>query len=584
MSTNRFRVRASSFVLSACASVLALPASAQQFPSCPLTANGADVICGDVSNAQNYNVAGSMDAVALGTTSCNVGTAQLNWIANTVNHPLMGGQMYKYTSANLGGYGRFESLGQSWLKHASTALQGSLCCSNCQSSGTGTRLGVGCSDPYGGSLNGSQGSLGPKYQVNAHTGTYTVPPTHPTGGNNGRIQMALTDLETNTADVRYFGEMTYVALDDAQANNSDNNISYREFSCAVGTSSAGFNFTALGVTTRMQPGLRAWQLVDPAVAITDIVTPEDSSAPYDGDARLVLGSRVTDLGNGTWHYEYALFNQNSDRAVAAFSVPISPNMAITNVGFHDVPYIGGDGIGGVDYDGTDWTASASSYLFTWQTLPYADNPNSNALRWECTYNFRFDANAPPTTGTVVIGQYKVVHDIFVSGIEVPGLPPAFDSFCSNSTFGVDHTTPCPCGNAGAPGSGCGHSFDPNGALLSASGDPDLDTVVLQSQFTPASSFTLFLQHTAPGDYIFHDGVLCAGGSLIRLRGRAAVAGAATFPNSAFAQDSTTTLSQRGSVTIGSGARRYYSAWFRNASSTFCPPATANVSNGWMIDW
>ena len=49
-------------------------------------------------------------------------------------------------------------------------------------------------------------------------------------------------------------------------------------------------------------------------------------------------------------------------------------------------------------------------------------------------------------------------------------------------------------------------------------------------------------------------------------------------------DSSITLSQRGSVTIGSGAVRRYGAWYRNASTTFCPPATANVSNGWIITW
>jgi hypothetical protein len=38
------------------------------------------------------------------------------------------------------------------------------------------------------------------------------------------------------------------------------------------------------------------------------------------------------------------------------------------------------------------------------------------------------------------------------------------------------------------------------------------------------------------------------------------------------------------VTPGSGVQRYYAAWYRNASSTYCPPATANVSNGWRITW
>ena len=101
---------------------------------------------------------------------------------------------------------------------------------------------------------------------------------------------------------------------------------------------------------------------------------------------------------------------------------------------------------------------------------------------------------------------------------------------------------------------------------------------------PGTAFTLFQQHDALDDRVLHDGVLCAGGNLVRLRGRSAVGGQAFFPNSLFAQDQTLTLSQRGGVVPGSGALRYYSAWYRNASSTFCPPATANVTNGLSVTW
>jgi hypothetical protein len=579
-------VRASTRVVRrplACVALLALAhsAHAQQFPSCPLSTQGPDVICGDLTGVMNYNTANGMDAVALGTTSCNVGNAELNWIPGTVNHPLMGSQVYKYSV--VAGASRFESLGQSWLKHAFVAVSGNLCCP-CTSSGTGQRLGVGCSDTYGASSNGSVSNLGPKYQVNPHTGTYVAPPPHPSGGNNGRVQILLGELAPSSANVRYFGEMAYVALDDAQSNNNDNNVSYKELTCVLGSGSAGFTFAQSGATARMLPAIHAWQLVDPAVALTTIDVPEDSSPPYDGTARVILASRVTDLGGGTWHYEYALYNQNSERAIAAFSVPVSHAANVTNIGFRDVPYFGGDGLGGVDFDGTDWTSSHAGDVLTWSTTPFATNPSSNALRWESAYNFRFDADVGPASGTVTLGQYKVVNDVLVTGIDVPSDPSAFASFCSNDTLGVDHTTTCPCGNNGAAGNGCAHSFDAGGANLAATGTAALDDVVLSSSSTPSASFTLFLQHAAIGDTIFHDGVLCAGGTLIRLRGRNAAGGSATFPDSTFAQDVTLTLAQRGGVTPGSGARRYYSAWYRNASSSFCPPATANVTNGWVVDW
>jgi len=159
-----------------------------------------------------------------------------------------------------------------------------------------------------------------------------------------------------------------------------------------------------------------------------------------------------------------------------------------------------------------------------------------------------------------------------------------EPFCFGDGLLVDHTTACPCANDGITGRGCAHSFDPSGASIGWTGQVSADTVVLETNFTPSTSFTLFMQHDAAGDTIFHDGVLCAGGTLTRLRGRNAVAGQAFFPNSNFANDSTLTLSQRGGVIVGSGATRYYAGFYRNASTTFCPPATANVTNGLRIVW
>jgi len=167
-----------------------------------------------------------------------------------------------------------------------------------------------------------------------------------------------------------------------------------------------------------------------------------------------------------------------------------------------------------------------------------------------------------------------------------GIPDECDSkaFCfSDGSFG-DHTTPCPCANTGGPGNGCAHSFSAAGANLVAAGNLSPDTMILTTTNTPATALGLYMQHDTQGDQTFHDGVLCATGTLVRLRSRAAVGGTSMFPDSNFPNDATLTLSQRGGVTPGSGVRRFYATWYRNASTTFCPPATANVTNGWIIDW
>ncbi|MEX1025402.1 MAG: hypothetical protein WD226_10025, partial [Planctomycetota bacterium] len=180
-----------------------------------------DVIVGALTGPSNYSGVGGIGAYSIGTTSCNIGTDELLWEANNPNHPVIGQNIYRHEG------NRFELLGISYLKHGFTALQQNLC-SPCTSSGTGTRLGVGCSDPYGSGLNGSQSGLGPRWQVNAHTGAFTYPYSQQGQGGNSifkRIQVHNTDLDPSlhpTATI--VGEGQYIAPDDAAAGNGNNNV------------------------------------------------------------------------------------------------------------------------------------------------------------------------------------------------------------------------------------------------------------------------------------------------------------------------------------------------------------------------
>src|SRR5262249_3522412 len=44
--------------------------------------------------------------------------------------------------------------------------------------------------------------------------------------------------------------------------------------------------------------------------------------------------------------------------------------------------------------------------------------NANAIRWGTLYNFRFDANLPPSSfsGNVALTQFKTVTDVFAASI------------------------------------------------------------------------------------------------------------------------------------------------------------------------
>ena len=504
----------------------------------------------------------------------------MNWFANTTNHPVIAGNLFRYKV--VGGAGRFEQLGQGWVKHAFLALAENLCCATCIGDPMGTHLGVGCSDPYTASRNGTQSMLGPRYQVNAHTGAFVAAPPHPSGGNNGRIQVDVSQLEATGGvnTTRYFGQSVYVAPDDAAANNGDDNSAWRELT--VTGSNSTWTFGTLGATQRMQWALDAWKAADPAVVTKNVDVPEGTAAPYDGTARVILGWRVTSLGNGTWRYEYALENANSDRAVQAFSVPFGAGVTITNAGFHDVDFLGGDGQGNANQSAVDWTANVGANAVAWATETFAQNANANALRWGTTYNFRFDANVPPTSGSVTLTQFKTANVVAVTNVDVPGTTatPPGDAFCA-ADGSQPGATPCPCANSGASGRGCANSANASGALLASSGSVANDSVVLQASGMPATVSAIFLKgdQSNGSGVVFGDGVRCVDGALVRLGTAQNVGGASQYPSG-----SQLSVSVRGGTPIGSGATAYYQTYYRNSSGTFCPPETFNVTNGLVVTW
>lgn len=400
--------------------------------SCPNSV-GPDVIVGDVANTaatghppniENYTATGGIDAFAFGTTSCNIGTVRLNWFADpNANHPVIGQNLFRLKQVS--GSMRFEQVGQSWLKHGFAALSENVCCTCVDPVPGMAQLGVGCSDPYRANLNGRQDNAGPKWQVNATRGLHAHPIPNPSGGTatsvSRRLQLRLTDLEVSDGTgpltaTRYFAEGQYVARDDAEAGNKNNNASYRLV--AVSGGPADYTFTETGSTQRMKAAVQAWKDTDPTVTITSVVTPEDANAnPNLTNAMVLIAAQATDLGGGTWHYEYAVQNLNSDRSIKAFSVPASGYGAVSNIGFHDIEYHSGDGYNStstpINYDGSDWPGVFAGGTVTW-TMPVAAPPeNSNALRWGTVYNFRFDCNLPPDamTGNVTLVQYKTVNNV-----------------------------------------------------------------------------------------------------------------------------------------------------------------------------
>lgn len=370
-------------------------------PGTPGQSVGPDVIVGDLPDTMKYGTVGGISAYAIGTTSCNLGSAPVLWVSGTPAHPVIGQHLFRLKD------GRFEQVGLSWLKHGFLALSGSVCCP-CMGPG-GSQLGVGCSDPYSAGLNGSQNNLGPRHQVNAATGAFTypwsatVPAAAATIGR--RLQVRVDDLDPalNPGAI-YFAEGHYVTADDAAAGNDNNNASYRRIN--VGTFTSGswtISFSPSFQTQRQKAAIEAWKDSDAAVTLAHADVPSDG--------RVILASKVSDNGDGTWHYEYAVQNLNSHRSGGSFSIPVPAGVAVTNIGFHDVDHHSGDGFGTspatpVTYDGTDWSAVVTKDAVTWSTTPFDISQNANALRWGTLYNFRFDADSPPVAADAALGLWR----------------------------------------------------------------------------------------------------------------------------------------------------------------------------------
>lgn len=391
------------------------------------TVPGPDVVVGDLSGlAQFGGSSGTQVGLAIGTDSCNFGTIDLNWFANPQNdHPVIPQNLYRMSATG----DRFEQIGQSSVKHAFTALTLNICNLGCNGVG-GSRLGSGCSDPYGAGLNAGP-NLGSRAWINPFTGAYprNDSPTpnnahgpHSHQGPSHRILTEIADLSTTlNPGATYFAEGQYITPHEyvwCQANpgqcNQYNNVSYRQYTVS-GTGSP-FSFSTGGSTTqRTKPAINAW------TGSTQVEIRPDPG----NDGIGIVGYKVTNPSPGVWHYEYAIYNQNIDRAIQSFSVPTGSGVTLSNVGFHAPPQHpgwSGDGtVGEAGFSSTPWAADQGGSAVTWTSETMAVNANANAIRWGTMYNFRFDSNRPPQTVNATIGFFKTGGPITV---QVQGPTPA----------------------------------------------------------------------------------------------------------------------------------------------------------------
>jgi hypothetical protein len=394
------------------------------------TGSGPDVIVSTIGSTLSHNgtldtdpgpAVANVSAYSMTTVSCNLGEQDAIWIdctsgTNCNQHPVIGQNLYRLMD------GRFEMIGQAWLKHGFCAADAPSCGTPYESNPSCDWLGTHATDTYSASLNGQQSNMGPKSEINAWSGVYPYPYilAWSQSGNAiyKRMQVRTDDLApAGNPGALYFGESQYICTDERESNRY-NNVSYRKV--LVGApSGSGWNLSFTGSTFQQQPAIEAWVANDTGVTLADV--------DVASDGRFIVGYKVTDLGNGRWHYEYAVYNMNSHRSARALGVTIPAGVTVENIGFRDVFYHSGE-----PYSGADWTAVPGAGKLEWSTDDFATNPNANAIRWGTLYNFRFDADTAPAVGPIDLTLFRPgIGDTVTFNGAVPSAPPG-------PCDGIDH--------------------------------------------------------------------------------------------------------------------------------------------------
>ncbi|MBL8857448.1 MAG: hypothetical protein JNL28_02950 [Planctomycetes bacterium] len=152
------------------------------------------------------------------------------------------------------------------------------------------------------------------------------------------------------------------------------------------------------------------------------------------------------------------------------------------------------------------------------------------------------------------------------------------AFCLGDGTGA----PCPCGNTGAAGHGCGSSAFAGGAILSSTGiasdeTSGTDTLVLTATDIPGPGLFFQSNGLAGAPINFGDGHLCASVGIIRLGVVFPAAGVASYPGGLTPNP---IHIQGGAV---AGQTKHYQCWYRSVPG-LCTANNYDLTQGLTLTW
>lgn len=379
----------------------------------PALTVGPDIVAGTIGRFDGVLQLGRAGSIGSGTVGLGVSTTMCNKGDQTIDifglpstdHQLIVANAYRWSELN--GADRLEQIGQSWVKHTFGSKNINSCLFGCDCSGGEcgfNNLAPGCSDSYL-AAQFTPCALGPRSAIHPFTGvmpggeafeddgdcSFSTPASNHVGhdhlghfsyaGIDHRLQIRDVDLiPTLNEGARYYTEGQYITPDEFISGNGNqhNNVAHREVGVSGPDGMGVFQFTLINETFSESPALDAWEdasrtVIEPAPLV---------------DGRAILAYKVTALDGDVWHYEYAIYNMNMDRAIEPFSIQISADAEITNIGFH-APLNYTAQLNTETFSNDPWTVGLTGGEIRWQTDSFAVDPQANAIPLRHAVQFSF---------------------------------------------------------------------------------------------------------------------------------------------------------------------------------------------------